>query len=68
MYMYIYIKCMWHTFHSHSVSVCDLPLGVLSYTLVLAPISLRDITEAQATVEHVFSGPRLRHFAILPQP
>lgn len=67
--MYVYVQeCVWHTFHSHSVSVCDLPLGVLSYTLVLAPVSLRNITEAQAAVKHVFSGPRLRQLAILPQP
>lgn len=59
---------MSHTFHSHRVSVCDLPLGVLSYTLVLATVSLRDITEAQAAVKHVFSGTRLRQLAVLPQP
>lgn len=61
-------ECVSHTFHSHRVSVCDLPLGVLSYTLILATVSLRDITEAQAAVKHVFSGTRLRQLAVLPQP
>ena len=57
-----------HTFHSHSVSVFDVPLRVLSNALVLAPITLRNISEAQAAVEHFFSDPGLRHFTVLPQP
>lgn len=57
-----------YTFNSHSVSVHNLPLGVLSYTLVLSPVALRDIIEVETAVEHVLRGPRLRHFTVLPQP
>lgn len=48
--------------------MCDLPLGVLSYTLVLATVALTDISEAQAAVEEIFRGPRFRQLAVLPQP
>lgn len=50
---------MWRTFYSHDVRVCDLPLGVLSDTLVLAPVALRDIGEAQEAAEHVLRGTSL---------
>lgn len=45
------------TFYSHSISVKGPPLDVLSYTLILAPVALRDISEVQAAVKHVLRGP-----------
>ena len=56
----LHMQFMWRTFHSHNISVCGLPLGILSYTLVLAPIALGDIAEAQAAVKHIFGGPSFR--------
>lgn len=45
-----------------------LPLGVLGYTLVLAPVALRDVGEAQEAAEHFLAGARLGQLAVLPQP
>lgn len=62
------LLCVTRTLHRHCISVYGLPLGILSYTLILAAVALRDVGEAQAAVKHVFGGPRLRQLAVLPDP
>lgn len=56
------------TFHSQTVCVYGLPLGVLSYTLVLAAVTLCDITEAQASAKLFYLGTGLQQLAILLYP
>lgn len=78
--IYIYVcMCVWgnesviekrkrYTFHSQHVNVFGVSLGVLSYTLVFAPVTFRDISEPQAAVKHIFGGPSFWQLAIPPHP